>query len=102
MIGAQCYFLGILWYIICGLHTEEEGFIEYFGINNFNPGETPALIVIKMTYFTLTTMTTIGFGDFHPRTNTERMLMSIYFLIGTAIFSYAMNEFMVMIEKINH
>ena len=58
------------------------------------------LIVIKMTYFTLTTMTTIGFGDFHPRTNIERIFVTLFFLLGTGIFSYAMNNFMEMIETI--
>ena len=85
---------------MCGLHTEEKGFIEHFSINDLGVDETPMLIVIKMTYFTITTMTTIGFGDFHPWTNTERMVGSLFFLLGTGVFSYAMNNFMYMISQL--
>jgi hypothetical protein len=50
-------------------------------------------------YFLFTSLTTTGFGDFHPRSNSERMLSTIMLLIGVSIFSYAM---MVFIDILNN
>ena len=50
-------------------------------------------------YFLFTSLTTTGFGDFHPRSNSERMLSTIMLLVGVSIFSYAM---MVFIDILNN
>ena len=51
------------------------------------------------TYFALTTLSTIGFGDYHPINSPERILMVFIFLIGVSIFSYLLGVF---IEIINN
>ena len=48
--------------------------------------------MIKTTYFQVTTLSTIGFGDILPYTNTERILMSIIFVAGVAVFSLMMQN----------
>jgi hypothetical protein len=42
---------------------------------------------IKMTYYTFTTLSTVGFGDIHPRSNFERILSAITMLVGVLVFS---------------
>lgn len=49
--------------------------------------------VIKMTYFAVTTLTTVGFGDFHPRSDFERVIITIEMLFGVAIFAFFLGEF---------
>ena len=39
-------------------------------------------------YYSLTTLSTVGFGDIYPVTNAERLLSGILMLSGVSIFSY--------------
>jgi hypothetical protein len=50
-------------------------------------------------YFSFTSLTTVGFGDFNPRSNVERLFISFGLLFGVAIFSYIMGEFMEVIQS---
>jgi hypothetical protein len=50
-------------------------------------------ISLTATYFALTTLSTIGLGDYHPIANSERILMVLIFLIGVSIFSYLLGIF---------
>ena len=52
-----------------------------------------------MIYFAFTTLSTIGFGDFHPRGDFERIVIVIVFLFGVAIFSYVMGNFLEILRK---
>lgn len=45
-----------------------------------------------MIYYSLTSLSTIGLGDFHPITSYERILCSFLFLIGVVLFSYALGQ----------
>jgi ABC-type siderophore export system fused ATPase/permease subunit len=46
-----------------------------------------------MVYFGLTTLSTIGFGDLHPRSDAERVYTAIFLLCGVAVFSNVMGIF---------
>lgn len=46
-----------------------------------------------MTYYTFTTLSTVGLGDYHPRSNAERVLCAIILLVGSTMFSYIMGNF---------
>lgn len=52
-----------------------------------------------MTYFAFTTLSTVGFGDFVPISNTERVAGSIILLFGVMIFSTIMGEFVDIIRS---
>ena len=56
--------------------------------------------MIKMIYFAFTSLSTVGFGDYCPRGDIERILGAMMLLFGVAIFSYIMGKFIEMIEKI--
>jgi len=101
VIGLICisYLIGLLWYIWCDLRLEaaknkgtiefdegNENFIEYFKLEELSSHWDK---MILMTYFSFTTLSTVGLGDFHPRSNEERALGSIILLGGvlsTSIF----------------
>lgn len=38
-------------------------------------------------------MSTVGFGDFHPRSNVERAVGAAIMFIGVSVFSYIMSVF---------
>lgn len=48
-------------------------------------------------YYVLTTLSTVGFGDFFPVSNTERLIAVIIMLVGVAFFSYIMGNMMEII-----
>jgi hypothetical protein len=55
--------------------------------------------MIVLLYFSFTSLTTVGFGDFNPRSDNERVFIAFGLLFGVAIFSMIMNEFIEMIQK---
>lgn len=54
---------------------------------------SPKEISIILTYFAFTSLSTVGFGDFSPRSNVERIFCAFILLFGVAIFSYIMGNF---------
>ena len=55
--------------------------------------------MIKLNYFSFTTLSTVGFGDFDPKSNIERLYMSFGMLLGVAIFSSILGNFIEMFDK---
>ena len=54
--------------------------------------------VIIPSYFAFTTLSTVGFGDYYPISNLERLMGSFVLLSGVSLFSYIMGELMEMIR----
>jgi hypothetical protein len=54
--------------------------------------------MIKYTYFALTTLSTVGFGDFCPKAYQEKTVIGFVLLIGVTIFSLVMNNLMVVLK----
>ena len=52
-------------------------------------------------YFTFTSLSTVGFGDYNPKSNFERLITAFFLLFGVAIFSYIMGEFISILESFN-
>jgi len=113
------YFMGMGWYIYCDLTLitsdellaqipanstlidQDPGFIEHFNLKHNTEGEN----AIIMTYYAFTTLSTVGFGDYHPRSNAERGVCAFILLIGVAIFSYIMGNFieiLISIQDLNN
>jgi len=75
--------------------VEQEHFTEFFGLREMTQRES----MIVLLYFSFTSLTTVGFGDFNPRSDVERVFIALSLLFGVAIFSMIMNEFIEMIQK---
>ena len=52
-----------------------------------------------MFYFVLTTLSTVGYGDFYPVSTTEMIVTSIVMLGGVAFFSYIMSNFIEILSS---
>lgn len=104
------FFLGIFWYITCDLIKDYkaeslkdkdpevvnvENFIEYNELQDM----TSLLRTIIMMYYMFTSLSTVGFGDFHPRGDEERFICAIILLFGVAIFSYFMGILFEILEN---
>jgi len=51
-------------------------------------------------YYSFTSLTTVGFGDYNPRSEFERIFCAMILLFGVAIFSYIMGNFIEILEQI--
>ena len=70
-------------------------FIVNYGLQEKTDGE----IIIILTYFAFTSLSTVGFGDYCPRSNLERLVGAFMLLSGVAIFSYIMGNFIAILEN---
>ena len=61
-------------------------------MNPDNP-DKPFDKLIKVWYYAITTLSTIGYGDFHPVSVSERSLAAFILLFGVAVFSFIMGQF---------
>lgn len=87
------YFLGLFWYIVCDLKqiivNEDDNFID----TNFRETDGVFHRTVASMYYSFTSLSTVGFGDFHPINNFERMFCAMILLIGNAIFGYVLGMF---------
>ena len=87
--GIMTYFLGCFWYLIVSnesgdLHTDN------FFYNNELQHESLVRRLIICCYFVMTTLSTVGYGDYTPLTNVEKILAIVIMVMGIALFSYIM------------
>lgn len=109
VVLTMSYFIGMFWYIFCELSlrdppplgengepTENEGFLVEYELKEKTPLENTIIVM----YFAFTTLSTVGFGDYAPRSNAERLVFTWVLLGGVAIFSYIMGVFIEILQSI--
>mmetsp|Transcript_33579 Transcript_33579/g.51651 ORF Transcript_33579/g.51651 Transcript_33579/m.51651 type:complete len:150 (+) Transcript_33579:1350-1799(+) len=101
------YFVGLLWYlkVEIAVHKEfseaEDNFVTNFNLNT----KSFSHLAITLTYFMFTSLSTVGLGDFHPRSDLERVVGAFILLFGVMITSYIMENFsemLIQIQNFNH
>jgi hypothetical protein len=55
--------------------------------------------MIILCYFSFTSLTTVGFGDYNPRSDAERLFIAFGLLFGVMIFSLMMGNFIQIINQ---
>ena len=94
------YFLGMIWWVyqeIINEYVTEGSFYHEFELYKWDM-ETEQMLVVL--YFAFTTMSTVGFGDYYPSSDQERLVGCILLVFGVAIFSYIMGNFIEMLEAL--
>lgn len=104
------YILGMMWQIMITLivdimnddwiNTTESGtdglpFIQYYGLQS----KTPEELTIINFYWAFTSLSTVGFGDYVPRSDIERVVGAFILLSGVAVFSYIMGNFIDILNQ---
>ena len=69
-------------------NSTSENFLTYFDLK----GKKPVENIVTMFYFGFTSLTTVGLGDYHPRSNSERIVGALSLLIGVTVTSYVMEQ----------
>jgi hypothetical protein len=91
MILLLSYFMGTIWFIISKNTTyTEDDFTFYNAYNLHENDKTNGEKLIIVLYFAFTTLSTVGFGDYVPKSELERTITAFILLIGVACFSYIM------------
>lgn len=95
------YFTGAYWLCFSLIFFAWNDFqnVESFFIETFLALDIGDKI-LQSFYFALTTLSTVGFGDFYPKSNSERLLGALIILFGVALFSIIISEFLDMISGI--
>ena len=72
--------------------------------SNEDPSDVNDRVIMIATYFSFTSLSTVGFGDYHPRSNPERLITAMILLFGVAVFSYILGifcEILADLQKLN-
>lgn len=94
----------IMYFIGCGFYLWSTlfGSSSYTFIKNYNLGDEDGFYkMLTACYFSLTTLSTVGYGDLSPKSNPERLLGMLILLGGVAFFSYIMGSFIDIISTFN-
>ena len=107
-IMSLSYFLGVIWFIFSFElfhHQEEEletlngqiynteTFITTNSLDPHEPTRTDVHNMFLLMYFAYTTLSTVGFGDFNPRSDSERLFCILILMLGVGIFGLILNNF---------
>jgi len=98
------YFIGCLVYFIgMELNSQEDidnqnTFVLEFNISDDDLYSDGSKLII-ICYFALTTLSTVGYGDFYPISSLEMILCVVIMLGGVAFFSYIMGNFIEIISS---
>jgi hypothetical protein len=119
IIFASSFFYAVFWRIFTNsaMDWDREGhldvyngystFYEYYFVEDKNFEDHYGLIsseeayeqMVKYSYYALTTLSTVGFGDFGPKAVYEKQLMTGVLLFGVTIFALVMNNLMTVLKN---
>ena len=96
------YFIGSYWYIFCKLYElrtessdseysfDKRSFVINFPDKAVLPNSTE--IIIASMYFVMTTLSTVGLGDYHPENDVECVVCCFILILGVMTFSYILGK----------
>ena len=93
------YFLGTFWFIITKHATFDDSeytFYNEYALADQTNMQNSAIIV----YFMFTTLSTVGLGDFNPKSEIERLIMCLVLLLGVTCFAYIMSVLVAIVQEV--
>lgn len=73
--------------------------METFITKYYDEEDSDYTRIVLIFYFVLTTLSTVGYGDYHPISNVEMIITSLVMLGGVAFFSYIMSNFIEILSN---
>jgi magnesium-transporting ATPase (P-type) len=93
IIFLSSYFFGAIFYILQDIysyiHQDNTKFDDYYELDRKSHKEKSIII----TYFAFTSLATVGLGDFVPRSDLERISITVGLFSGVILFSIVMDCF---------
>jgi len=101
------YFVGVLWFIFAYElhelylryeinHNEKFFYIEN-GLDQIISDHSKILVIAM--YFSFTSLSTVGFGDYYPKSNVERLVCALMLLSGVIVFTVIIGIFNNILDK---
>jgi len=88
MVALFSHWFACLWYITYYIEDAAENWITSGGFEDYNTFDS----YIASWYFSVMTMSTIGYGDISPVTSAERIVACIMMLVGAGIYAYVVGS----------
>ena len=76
-----------------------ENFNIHFYYSYMDSQDADVRAAIIATYYSFTSLSTVGFGDFHPKSDYERLFIAFVLLTGVAVFSFIMGNFIAILNE---
>ena len=83
------------------LETLENHNDRFDGEDDGPENESHSKLMIKMWYFGLTTLSTIGYGDYSAKSSNEKIILGFGMLFGVSVFSYIMGNLIEILAAFN-
>jgi hypothetical protein len=94
------YFTGCAFYFISTL--QRDGELNFLSKNNLDTEDHSNFYkFVTVCYFSITTLSTVGYGDLFPVTNIEKVFGIFIMLAGVGFFSFVMSSFIEIISTFN-
>ena len=98
------YFVGCTFYLISSIQNDPNLFnmeIDTYITANSLEDYDPIYRLITSCYFSITTLSTVGYGDLAPVSDVEKIVGICIMIGGVAFFSYIMGQFIEIISNFN-
>ena len=108
------YLLGCFFYWLSDLQTTQFDFdgdtFVKSSFKNYDPYKPASEVqevdsqvfrLVTVCYFSITTLSTVGYGDLRPKSNLEMIFVIVFMLLGVGYFSYIMSSFIEIIQTFN-
>lgn len=89
--GILTYFLGCFWYLIVSNESNNSSDDNFYNNNDLNLEPLSRRLII-CCYFVMTTLSTVGYGDYTPLSYLEKILAILIMVMGICLFSYIMGR----------
>ena len=88
MLTLFTYFLGRFWYLLSSDQKRDDGqtWFEVFELETYEITNRQ----VVSCYFAITMLSTVGYGDMYPISNTEKVVAVFCMMVGVAVFSVIM------------
>jgi hypothetical protein len=91
-----CHVVGCIWVLLAQLEDEEK---ENSWLTSFVEDYDKNQIYLTSFYFTVTTITTVGYGDISGHTKAEKIFCILIMVIGVISFSFASGSLASVIQN---
>jgi CRP-like cAMP-binding protein len=87
-IGFIIHIIACFWIFVAKVINQEETWIKSGGFQELNNGELYSIGL----YWSVTTLTTVGYGDIYPKNQPERIFAFVIMIVGIISYSYTVSS----------
>jgi hypothetical protein len=94
----MAHFIACMWYFSAKLDNFEP---DTWVVRNELQDKDNGTLYMFSLYWSITTLTTVGFGDINARTNSERIICIIWMMFGVGFYSFTVGSISSVLSSID-